>query len=435
MESTRSPTAATSPPPHSRTQVRTAAAAPLRISRPGEVDPRHPRLSGEPDEPRLGKLTGVALPQAIGSLGEYDDRAALRRLVREAGELRCVGELGLGDAVDGQELAGLPVAQGDGAGLVEQQRVHVSGSLDRAPRHGQHVVLHQPVHSRDADGREQRADRGGDQADQQRHQDDHVLARAAVDGERLQRDRGAEEDDREAGQQDVQGDLVRRLLAVRALDERDHPVDEALARPGRDLHDDAVAEHPGPTGHRGAVASGLADHRGGLARDRGLVHAGDALDDVAVSGDGLTGHHDDDVAQPELRGGHLLLASVREPATGTGLGARLASVAAWALPRPSATASARFAKTTVSHSHTTTDQPKTLGSWTALTVAKTAPTSTTNITGDLTITRGSSLRNASGSEVSSWRGSSSPPETRVGVIVVLMTVPRRAVPVPARGRR
>ena len=39
MESTRSPTAATSPPPHSRTQARTAAAAPLRISRPGRSTP------------------------------------------------------------------------------------------------------------------------------------------------------------------------------------------------------------------------------------------------------------------------------------------------------------------------------------------------------------------------------------------------------------
>ena len=57
------------------------------------------------------------------------------------------------------------------------------------------------------------------------------------------------------------------------------------------------------------------------------------------------------------------------------------SVAAWALPRPSATASARLAKTTVSHSQTTIDQANTLGSVIARTVESTAPTSTTNITG------------------------------------------------------
>ena len=83
-------------------------------------------------------------------------------------------------------------------------------------------------------------------------------------------------------------------------------------------------------------------------------------------------------------------------------------VAACALPRPSATASARLANTTVSHSQTTTDQAKTLGSVTASTVESTAPTSTTNMTGLRTITRGSSLRTASGSEVSSILGSSRP---------------------------
>ena len=66
------------------------------------------------------------------------------------------------------ELGGLPVAQGDGAGLVQQQRVHVAGGLDRAAGHGQHVALHQPVHAGDADRRQQRADGGRDQADQQR---------------------------------------------------------------------------------------------------------------------------------------------------------------------------------------------------------------------------------------------------------------------------
>ena len=72
------------------------------------------------------------------------------------------------------------------------------------------------------------------------------------------------------------------------------------------------------------------------------------------------------------------------------------SVAAWALPRPSATASARLAKTTVSHSQTVIAQANTDGSITARTVVKTAPTSTMNITGLRHSVRGSSLRTASG---------------------------------------
>ena len=56
-------------------------------------------------------------------------------------------------------------------------------------------------------------------------------------------------------------------------------------------------------------------------------------------------------------------------------------VAAWALPRPSATASARLANSTVSHSHTVTAMTNTLGSVKHSTVHSAAPTSTTNITG------------------------------------------------------
>src|SRR6185312_1169216 len=58
-------------------------------------------------------------------------------------------------------------------------------------------------------------------------------------------DRREQEDDREARQQDVQRDLVRRLLPLGTLDERDHPVDERCARHRRDLDHDAVRQHLG----------------------------------------------------------------------------------------------------------------------------------------------------------------------------------------------
>ena len=73
------------------------------------------------------------------------------------------------------------------------------------------------------------------------------------------------------------------------------------------------------------------------------------------------------------------------------------SAAAWARPRPSASASARLAKTTVSHSQTAivtvnqrgSPQPPTI----AATVVMAAPTSTTNMTGLRSWTRGSSFFN------------------------------------------
>ena len=130
---------------------------------------------------------------------------------------------------------------------------------------------------------------------------------------------------------------------------------------------------------------------------------------------------------------------VRRRAVVSVLAAR--SVAACALPRPSATASARLANTTVSQSQTTTDQAKVLGDVTAAMVENTAPTSTTNMTGLRTITRGSSLRAASGREDSSIRGSSRPPATRCGAVVRTegVSVVIRGLPrgdrVRGRGRR
>jgi hypothetical protein len=74
------------------------------------------------------------------------------------------------------------------------------------------------------------------------------------------------------------------------------------------------------------------------------------------------------------------------------------SAAACALPRPSATASARFANRTVSHNQIAIEPANRDGSRTNSNVVRTDPISTTNITGLRHISRGSSLRIASGNE-------------------------------------
>src|SRR5664279_3662732 len=102
-------------------------------------------------------------------------------------------------------------------------------------------------------------------------------------------------------------------------------------------------------------------------------------------------------------------------------------VAAWALPRPSATASARLAKTTVAHSHAVTVQANTDGVTTANTVVSAEPTSTMNITGLRTRVFGFSFRTALGRLRHSIAGSSSPPETRADPL------PAAGTEVPAAG--
>ena len=87
------------------------------------------------------------------------------------------------------------------------------------------------------------------------------MSRAGEAREGQQRRDDDEEDDREPGQQDVQRDLVGRLAALGALDQRDHAIQERLARLLGDLHHDPVAEHPCAAGDRRPVAAGLADHR------------------------------------------------------------------------------------------------------------------------------------------------------------------------------
>ena len=74
----------------------------------------------------------------------------------------------------------------------------------------------------------------------QRHEDHHRYRRSRVVAERLEDDHHRQEDDREHGQEDRQGELVGRLLAVGALHEGDHAVQEGLPWFGGDHDHDAV---------------------------------------------------------------------------------------------------------------------------------------------------------------------------------------------------
>src|SRR6185369_17197010 len=236
----------------------------------------------------------------VALLREHHDRTTLGGLVGERGELRDLGELPLVDTGRREERHRLPVPEGDRAGLVEQEGGDVAGGLDRATAHREDVVLHEAIHPRDPYRREQAADRGRDQADEQGDQDGIGHAGTGVDRERLQGHADDQEDDRELRQQDRQRDLVRRLLALGTLDQADHTVQEGLAGLGRDAHLDPVRQHLRSGGDRGAVTAGFADHGRRLAGDRRLVHRGDAFDDLAVARDEFAGGHHQVVTGAQL---------------------------------------------------------------------------------------------------------------------------------------
>ena len=349
-----------------------AEPAPLRISEPSARSTPDIRVWAV----NSTKVASAGQVAVVGTLreGEVDDRATLGGLVGEAGEPGGVAQLVLPDTRGRHEAAGLPVAVGDGAGLVEQQGADVSGGLDRTARHREHVDPHQAVHAGDPDGRQQGADGGRDQADQQGDQHHDVLRCAGVRRHRGERRDRGQEDQRQARQQDGQGDLVGRLAARGALDQRDHLVEEGLARRRGDADDDPVRQHAGAAGDGAAVAAGLPDDRGRLAGDRRLVDGRDALDDVAVAGDDLAGLDDHAVADLAAGSPGTSDSGPSAASSRATVSVRVArSEAACALPRPSATASARLPKRTVSQSQAAIEIVKVLGSPTAATVVATEP--------------------------------------------------------------
>ena len=180
---------------------------------------------------------------------EVDDGATLGRLVAERRDERGAQRVLLRDAGSRDDPGRQPIAEGDGAGLVEQDHVDVAGGLDGAAAHGQHVEAGHAVHAGDADRRQQAADRGRDEAHQERDQLDDADGLTGEHPERPERDHGQQEHERQAGEQDRERDLVRRPLPLGALDERDHPVQERLARVGRDADDELVADDLRAAGH------------------------------------------------------------------------------------------------------------------------------------------------------------------------------------------
>ena len=209
------------------------------------------------------------------------------------------------DPLHGDKQGRAAIAQRDRAGLVQEQRVDVAGDLDGLAALGDQVGGQGAVHAGDPDRRQQGPDRRRDQADQERDQGRDVERDVEVARHRVKRRRHDQEDDRERGQDDGQRDLVGGLLPRCPFDQGDHPVEEAFADARGHLDDDPVGKDPRSAGHARPVASGLADHRRALARDRRLVDRGHPFDDLAVGRNDLPGLDHHAVARLELGRGDL----------------------------------------------------------------------------------------------------------------------------------
>jgi hypothetical protein len=177
------------------------------------------------------------------------------------------------------------------------------------------------IHAGDADGGQQRADRGRDQRDEQGHKDDDRDAAADIRNE-TRNSRGCEyEDDGQADQEDVQCDLVRRFLPLGAFDKADHAVEEGRARRRGDTHTDPVGQHLRAAGDRGAIAARLADDRCGFTGDGRFIDRGHALDHLAVGRNDVAGLDQYDVADLQIVRGHKAkILRISHPGQELGLG-------------------------------------------------------------------------------------------------------------------
>ncbi len=267
-----------------------------------QIEPAHPGLRSEWH--RCAALGTHVLAQ--GLLGQGDDALTFGGLVRQGREHGNFGqELGV-YARCRDHFERLARAVGDGARFVQHQDIDVAGSLDRASRGCDHVVLHQPVHAGDANCGKQRANGGWDQAHEQRYQEQDADVTREEARARNQAGRRREKDDRQTREQDGERDFVGRLLTLGAFHECDHPVDEATAWILTHLDGEPIREHACAAGDGTAVAAAFSNHGGALAGDGALVHGCDAFDDLAVSRNQLSRLHINAVALLEVgRRNHL----------------------------------------------------------------------------------------------------------------------------------
>jgi hypothetical protein len=169
-----------------------------------------------------------------------------------------------------------------------------------------------------------------------------------------------------------------------------------------------VLDHPelklaGLHCHLGSQLTDLAAYEAAARKLIGLMAAVRDSTGVAMAELNLGGGHvarndlvrgdDAPVAERELDGTASVVPSALRRWATVSLRA-LRSVSAWALPRPSATASAKLANSTVAHSQRVTRPTNTLGPAANSTVVMTEPTSTRNMTGMRIIDRGLSLTSA-----------------------------------------
>ena len=284
--------------------VRSALADPGAV---GQVHAAHAGLGGELHKGGTGNLLAVISQTA----SQFQRGFALGGLIVKAGQSRTANQIAAARPLHGEEVGSQTVAKGDGAGFVQNHGIHVAAGLHGLAGHGDHIEPGDAVHTGDADGGQQAADGGGNQTNHQGDQGGQRQLNPAIHADGVQGDNDNQEDDGQGNQKGAQGDFVGGLFPGSAFHQSDHAVQKAVAGIGGNPNFQPVGHHRGAAGHRAEVAAALTNDGGGFAGDGRLIHRGNALDDLAVAGNNLSGRYHHDIALFQLTGGNQGLAAVR----------------------------------------------------------------------------------------------------------------------------
>ena len=320
----------------------------LAQARAVEVDAAHPRLRGERDE-----VACCCVARARGSRTAWRARRSSgpRGSRRRATTIWAASaSVRLGHAGHRHERGRLAVAERDRPGLVEEQDVDVARGLDRPAREGEDVATDEAVHAGDADGRQQRADRGRDERDEERDEcrGRGLGVRRSAKGP--QRDDDGEEDPasgRRGGSSAISFGVLRRSAPSTSAIMRSRKLWPGSCVISTTMRSDSTRVPP-VTAERSPPDSRITGADSPVIADSST----DAIPSTTVPSPGMSSPVSTTTRSPRVSS----LAARCEPShhRRDRLAPQARNVAACALPRPSAIASAKLPNTTVSHSHTAT---------------------------------------------------------------------------------
>ena len=161
--------------------------------------------------------------------GKFQSRFSFRRCVMQAGQSCTTNQIAAVGAAHREEVSSQTVAIGDRTSLIQNHRVYVAAGFNCLTGHSDDVETSHTVHTSDANGGQQTADGGRNQANSQGNQCRGLQLYPGVDADRIQRDNYDHENNGQGNQQGIQCNLVRRFLTRSAFYKCNHTIQEAVA--------------------------------------------------------------------------------------------------------------------------------------------------------------------------------------------------------------